>query len=53
MSHRRHTDELPDEPVGIVIARGAERETPPRFFAYEWGPAPDAEPEPAAATKAA
>jgi hypothetical protein len=25
------------EPIGIVISRGAEPESPPRFWAYVWG----------------
>jgi hypothetical protein len=29
------------EPMGIVISRGAEREKPPVFFAYVWAPAPE------------
>ncbi len=29
-----------DEPVGIVISRGREPETTPRFSAYVWGPFP-------------
>ena len=27
-----------DEPVGIVISRGREPETTPRFWAYVWAP---------------
>ena len=34
-----------DEPVGIVISRGWEPETLPRFSAYMWAPAPDDETE--------
>ena len=30
-----------DEPVGIVISRGWEPETTPRFSAYVWAPSPD------------
>jgi hypothetical protein len=30
-----------DEPVGIVISRGADLENPPVFFAYVWAPAPE------------
>jgi hypothetical protein len=30
-----------DEPVGIVISRGADREQPPVMFAYVWAPAPE------------
>lgn len=32
-----------DEPVGIVISRGREPETTPRFSAYVWAPFPDEE----------
>lgn len=32
-----------DEPVGIVISRGREPETTPRFLAYVWAPYPDGE----------
>jgi hypothetical protein len=32
-----------DEPVGIVISRGREPETVPRFSAYVWAPFPDEE----------
>lgn len=32
-----------DEPVGIVISRGREPETTPRFSAYVWAPGPDDE----------
>ena len=31
------------EPVGIVISRGSREEPTPAFFAYIWGPAPEAE----------
>ena len=31
------------EPVGIVISRGSREEPTPAFFAYIWGPAPDAD----------
>lgn len=30
-----------EEPIGIVISRGAAVEAPPRFFAYVWGEAPE------------
>jgi hypothetical protein len=33
------------EPVGIVISRGSREEPTPAFFAYIWGPAPEAEEE--------
>ena len=29
-----------DEPIGIVISRGWEPETTPRFSAYVWAPYP-------------
>ena len=32
-----------DEPIGIVISRGWEPETTPRFSAYVWAPFPDDE----------
>lgn len=32
-----------EEPVGIVISRGWEPETTPRFSAYVWAPFPDDE----------
>jgi hypothetical protein len=32
-----------EEPVGIVISRGREPETTPRFSAYVWAPFPDDE----------
>ena len=31
------------EPMGIVISRGSREEPTPAFFAYIWGPAPDAD----------
>jgi hypothetical protein len=31
------------EPVGIVISRGSRDEPTPAFFAFIWGPAPEAE----------
>jgi hypothetical protein len=39
-----------DEPVGIVISRGREPETTPRFSAYVWAPYPDDELEKEAQT---
>ena len=36
------------EPVGIVISRGREPETTPRFTAYMWSLGPDDEIEPEA-----
>ena len=32
-----------EEPVGIVISRGREPETTPRFSAYVWAPFPEDE----------
>ena len=29
------------EPIGIVISRGARGEETPAFWAYVWGPAPE------------
>jgi len=29
------------EPIGIVISRGAMKEQAPAVFAYVWGPAPE------------
>ena len=37
-----------DEPVGIVISRGREPETTPRFWAYVWAPFLDEDIEKAA-----
>ena len=36
---------LDDEPVGIVISRGWEPATTPRFSAYMWSHGPEDEPE--------
>ena len=35
-----------EEPVGIVISRGSEPKTTPRFSAYEWAPGPEGETDP-------
>ncbi len=40
-----------EEPLGIIISRGDKTEPTPVFFAYVWGPVPDAEVE--SATRAA
>ncbi len=40
------------EPIGIVISRGPQREQVPMFFAYVWAPDPEA-PEESGASKAA
>jgi hypothetical protein len=34
------------EPIGIVISRGAQAERQPTVFAYVWGPAPEPTDEP-------
>lgn len=36
------TKDVPDqEPVGIIISRGASQERAPTVFAYVWAPAPE------------
>lgn len=45
MKMKHETQIQCDEPVGIVISRGWEPETLPRFSAYMWAPAPDDETE--------
>ena len=50
MINRSKKEQVADEPVGIVIARGRNIDTPPRFAAFVWGPVPDAELEASAAT---
>lgn len=40
---KQHRQPQFDEPVGIVISRGREPETTPRFAAYVWAPYPDEE----------
>ena len=52
MLKRVRKDEMPDEPLGIIISRGDTSEPKPRFAAFVWGPVPEAELE-AAANKAA
>lgn len=42
--------DLPQVPVGIVVSVGKESSDAPRFSAYIWGPAPEANTE---TTKAA
>ena len=39
------------EPLGIIISRGPSQEQVPTFFAYVWGPDPEA--DETGATKAA
>lgn len=42
--HMKHEQQIEsDEPVGIVISRGKEPVTTPRFSAYVWAPGPDDE----------
>ncbi|MES2180254.1 MAG: hypothetical protein V4550_20540 [Gemmatimonadota bacterium] len=38
---KHDTEVQTGEPVGIVISRGAEPETLPRFSAFVWAPSPD------------
>lgn len=40
---KKQIDHPYDEPVGIVISRGWEPETLPRFSAYVWAPGPEDE----------
>ncbi len=40
---KKHLPKQSDEPVGIVISRGKDPETTPRFSAYVWAPFPDDE----------
>lgn len=40
---KRSADPAPQEPLGIIISRGSREEHPPRFAAYVWGPAPEAD----------
>ena len=44
--HTPETQTQSDEPVGIVISRGREPETTPRFSAYMYMWAPDSDDEP-------
>lgn len=44
--------QLDQEPIGIVISHGSQREETPMFFAYEWAPDPEAQDE-SGASKAA
>ena len=41
MASPRHRS-VSEEPIGIVISRGAHEESTPRFSAYIWAPAPEA-----------
>ena len=43
MRARDDRHEPPQDPVGIVIARGRSDDAPPRFSAFVWGPVPEAE----------
>ncbi|HVE78050.1 MAG TPA: hypothetical protein VNA89_04260 [Gemmatimonadaceae bacterium] len=40
MTEKRAKPPAP-EPMGIVISSGRTVETPPKFSAYVWGPAPE------------
>jgi hypothetical protein len=40
---KRHPPTEQQEPVGIVISSGRRVEDSPRFTAYVWGPAPEAD----------
>ncbi|HEY4216322.1 MAG TPA: hypothetical protein VGM67_04255 [Gemmatimonadaceae bacterium] len=35
------SNELDQEPIGIVISRGSRHEHTPSVFAYVWAPAPE------------
>ena len=41
MVNRDDRKKEPQDPVGIVIARGRSDDAPPRFSAFVWGPVPD------------
>ena len=43
----------PSEPLGIIISNGSRQEVAPRFSAYVWAPAPEAEPTEATVGRAA
>jgi hypothetical protein len=45
MKKQDETPKLYDEPAGIVISRGWEPETTPRFSAYMWTYGPEDETE--------
>lgn len=45
---QQHDHRESQEPVGIVIAGDARGEVTPRFAAFVWGPAPEAEARPLA-----
>jgi hypothetical protein len=49
---RRRQVTRDEEPIGIVISRGVEEETPPRFSAYVWGQYEEPEPAEGALTTA-
>ena len=38
---RTHEIAQEQEPLGIIISRGARDQETPRFWAYIWGPAPE------------
>ena len=52
MIKRARKDEMPDQPLGIIISSGDKSEPEPRFAAFVWGPVPEDEHE-APTTKAA
>ena len=52
-ARRSERKDEPQDPVGIVIARGRTDDPPPRFAAFVWGPVPEAELDAATTTKAA
>ena len=41
-ARRSERKDEPQDPVGIVIARGRTDDPPPRFAAFVWGPVPEA-----------
>ena len=43
MIDRDDRKKAPQEPVGIVIARGRTDDAPPRFSAFVWGPVPESD----------
>lgn len=42
---KKPIDQSTQEPLGIVISQGSRTEETPRFVAYVWGPAPEADAE--------
>lgn len=37
------SNQMEQEPIGIIISRGPRREQTPTFFAYVWAPDPEAD----------